>query len=589
MDMHLDTSWCPACAREIMPKRYMVPVAPPPPAPAAPPSSPSSRELPPTCRWRSGSNRIVVSKVQNGDAPTAQRTTRTKSGTIRARGGLLHGTGRVKPNGAVKRSDSATVAPTAPPSAPAQPAAPVKQRTVIDQGPIPLYCSDECRMSDLNSVYGVLSADYDPHREATPAVPHNSFTTLCETESDSSSGGVSSVDSQSSISWSSDSSRSTRVSPSIATLAALYDFPPLPPPAPIIEQVDSQSSSSDSELNFDQYQSGVMMAARRIKAALCPEPVKRSAFNTAPPPPVSRDPIPGWTDGSVAWRSSVYSLSTPTTARQAVGDSNAYKSIVASPHHSRGVQSTFGEASTPTSHCNASTASLPVTRPTAPAAMRSVSYADDLYSKYPLSFSRRSESRTSLSIPGSYPTSSTSSRVSSRQQEKSLLKPGAEGKLLVPDVKLRVNIGSSLSPSVASSASLSSWRSESSYPASSRRSVRSPLSRHSSEISEGALSDQGSKSDDDESLPAPRRPTVESTLWFSSAILFQMSYLMFFPARSWSYDNLMTYPVMQPPRRREKRIQKQVVDGEERDVEVEVEITQSFKQLFLFSGKDASL
>ena len=68
-----------------------------------------------------------------------------------------------------------------------------------------------------------------------------------------------------------------------------------------------------------------------------------------------------------------------------------------------------------------------------------------------------------------------------------------------------------------------------------------------------------------------------------------MSYLMFFPARSWSYDNLMTYPVMQPPRRREKRIQKQVVDGEERDVEVEVEITQSFKQLFLFSGKDASL
>jgi hypothetical protein len=333
------------------------------------------------------------------------------------------------------------------------------------------------------------------------------------------------------------------------------------------------------------------MAARRIKAALCPEPVKRSAFNTAPPPPVSRDPIPGWTDGSVAWRSSVYSLSNPTTPHQAVGEhwsNNASKSIVASPHHSRGVQSTVGEVSTPTSYHNASTASLPVTRPTAPAAMRSVSYADDLYSKYPLSFSRRSESRTSLGIPGSYPTSSAASFR--QQQEKSLLKPGAEGKLLVPDVKLKVKASSSLSPSAASSTSLSSWRSGSSYPASSRRSIRSPLNRHSSEFSEGTLSDQGSKSDDDEPLPAPRRPNVESKLsLFFHLLCVPNAKPSFASARSWSYDNLMTYPVMQPPSRREKRIQRQVVNGEERDIEVEVEVTQSFKQLFLFSGKDASL
>lgn len=43
---HIDTSWCPVCAREIMPKRFLVPVAPPlppsPAAPAPPPSSPSS-------------------------------------------------------------------------------------------------------------------------------------------------------------------------------------------------------------------------------------------------------------------------------------------------------------------------------------------------------------------------------------------------------------------------------------------------------------------------------------------------------------------------------------------------------------------
>ena len=41
--------------------------------------------------------------------------------------------------------------------------------------------------------------------------------------------------------------------------------------------------------------------------------------------------------------------------------------------------------------------------------------------------------------------------------------------------------------------------------------------------------------------------------------------------------------------RKERRIQKQVVNGEEKDIEVEVEIAQPFKQLFLFSGKEVSL
>jgi len=177
---------------------------------------------------------------------------------------------------------------------------------------------------------------------------------------------------------------------------------------------------------------------------------------------------------------------------------------------SRGVQSTVGESSIPSaSFHNASTPSLPVTRSNVPPAMRSTSYAEDLYSKYPLSSSRRSESRTSLMIPGSSPSTSPASGRSSppQRQGRSLLKPGAEGKLLVPDVKMKVHAGTSLSPSVASSASLASWGS--SYPASSRRSVRSPLSRHSSEISEGGMSDQHTNSDADEWLMA-KRPTVES-------------------------------------------------------------------------------
>ena len=425
----------------------------------------------------------------------------------------MHGTGRVKPNGAVKRSNSTTVVkgePTATTPAPSQPAAPLRQRTVIDQGPIPLYCSDECRMSDLNSIYGVLSHDFDPHREST-VVPRDSYTSLasgCEAESISSSGGVSSIDSFSSTSHSSESTRHSRVSSSIATLAALYDFPPLPPPPPIIEQANSQSSCSDSEYDFDQYNSGVMMAARRIKAALCPEPVKRSPFNLTPDISVERQPIPGWTDGSDAWRSSVYSLATPKNDPHCPSNSESNKqpkSIVASPHHSRGVLSTVGEPASTSQH-NASTPSLPVTKPTAPQTKRSTSYAGDLYSKYPLSFSRRSESRISLHTPGSLPTtSSTFARSSSHQRQgRPLLKRGAEGKLLVPDVRMKTFTGSSLSPSAGSSASLASL---SSYPASSQRSTRSPLSQRSSETSEGYLSDQYTKSD---ALPSTTRPSVES-------------------------------------------------------------------------------
>lgn len=363
-------------------------------------------------------------------------------------------------------------------------------------------------MSDLHSNYGVLSHDYDPHRESlsTPPVPHNSFTSIgrtnSETESDSSSGG-SSVESYSSLSWSSESPPSvSHVSPSIATLAALYDFPPLPPPAPIIEQSDS----SDSDSPFNQYQSGIMMAARRIKENMCPEPPKRSAFDTNGPPP-TRQPIPGWTDGSDAWRSTVYSLSSPANAPQYPGDdknTKAYRSTVASPHRSRGVSSTLCEPD----H-SASTGSLPVMQSTGGMpSQRSTSYADDLYSKYPLSSSRRSESRTSLVMSSSPPTSCAASARSSsrRRQEKSLLKPGAEGKLLVPDVKMKTSGASQSNDSSYDAVSVSSWKSGSSYTASSRRSVRSPLSRYGSEISEGGMLMQSPHSN---IVPLPKRPCVE--------------------------------------------------------------------------------
>lgn len=418
---------------------------------------------------------------------------------------------------------------------------------------------------------GVVSLDYDPNREAapTPAVPHNSYTNLgavSGTESDSSSGDASSSDSSS---WSSDVTKVSHVSPSMATLAALYNFPPMPAPAPIIDHSASQSSTGSSQHNFNEFHSGVMMAARRIRAALCPEVVKVNAFSTSTNATTSaaRKPIPGWTDGTDEWRSTVYSLAAPNPCRiDSDRPRSQAHSISASPHHSRGVNSTVGEAST-------STPSLPAPKP---APTRKTS--EDLYSKYPLSFSRRADSRTSLYTAASntsLPPSASSTSLRSSQRQKSLLKKGAEGKLLVPDVKLKAR-----SPSLASfdSTSLASYRSGRSYPA-------SPLSRQGSDVSEESTT---SKRSHPTSLPPlARRPVTESES-YPSYLLWHWLISILFVARSWSYDNLMTYPVMPCATKKEKCIQRQVVDGVECDVEVVVEVPQPMKRLFLFADKDAN-
>lgn len=46
-DISFDTTWCPVCSRQILPKRYYVPIQPQPQAPAVPPSSPTTGGLQP--------------------------------------------------------------------------------------------------------------------------------------------------------------------------------------------------------------------------------------------------------------------------------------------------------------------------------------------------------------------------------------------------------------------------------------------------------------------------------------------------------------------------------------------------------------
>lgn len=515
----------------------------------------------------------------------AMRQARRTTGTIRQKGpgGLVRGTGRVKPNGTIKRSDPKRDAGSAVPQALAQvsPVA-VKHRTVIDQNPTPLYCSDECRLADLNSMYGGLALDYNPDRDPRdspplPPVPHNSFSTIpsLADESDCSSPS-SSPDSQGSTLASECNpfaSECSDINPSIAALARIYDFPPLPPRPPMLDEEPREPA-----IGFDNdYQSGIMMAARRIKETLCSHSDSRKTVRPSGWNQRERGPIPGWTDGSDSWRSSVYSLASPNAPVSSTSlisrDERpaAYSSFVASPHRSTGVYSTIGDNNTPTASVHSPSSSR------LSAAARA-NTSDDLSSKFALAFSRRSDSRTSLS--GSAP-QAQSFPSSTRRRDQNILKPGAEGKLLVPDVKLKASSTSSYHSN--DGASVSSWRS-----GSARSHMRSPLSRHGSEVSVESGSDSTDALPDPDdlpcSLPSAKRPTVESMLTLHGRLSLVVDTVS--TARSWSYDNVTTYPVMPMPPRKEIRYERRVVDGVTTVVETEVEVQPQMKRLFLFPGKE---
>jgi hypothetical protein len=585
---HLDTSWCPVCSRQILPKRYLVPAqlpSNPSPIPAPPPSSPIANGV--SSLLPSPHPPLTFLSFSEDTSPTRSsppRQMRRSTGTIRQKGagGLVRGTGRIKPNGTIKRSDPKRDAtPAVPPTLTQTAPTGGKHRTVIDQNPTPLYCSDKCRLADLNSMYCGLSLDYNPDRDPRdspplPPVPHNSFSTIPSLgdESDCSSPSTSPQSQGSTLASEHNpfSSESPDMNPSIAALARIYDFPPLPPRPTLLDEEPREAT-----IEFDNdYQSGIMMAARRIKDSLCSQSDSTKTVRSSGQAPRERRPIPGWTDGSDSWRSSVYSLTSPNTPFSSTSLSSrderpaAYSSFVASPHRSTGVYSTIGENNTPM----APTHSAGASRLSAAARANT---SDDLYSKYALAFSRRSDSRSSLS--GSAP-QAQSFPVPTRRREQKILKPGAEGKLLVPDVKLKASSPTSVHSN--DGASVSSYRSSST-----RSYMRSPLSRQGSEVSVESGSDSMDALPDHElpcSLPAMKRPTVESMFAPPGLLLWRSDSAC--TARSWSYDNVTTYPVMPMPRRKETRYERRVVDGVATVVETEVEVQPELKRLFLFPGKE---
>jgi len=188
---------------------------------------------------------------------------------------------------------------------------------------------------------------------------------------------------------------------------------------------------------------------------------------------------------------------------------------------------------------------------------------EELIAKFNDMFTMRCEARMAQS-----PSHSRSSTTSSQpiKRERSILQLGAEGKLLVPDVKLKVRTSSNMSISSANATPMS--------PTSSRKIARSPLS---------------SNSDSREEIRTSftlKRPIIESSSESSYLSVFHVSLtISSLTARSWSYDNVKTYPIMELPPKKVKRLETQLIDGEECQVEVEVEVHEERKRLFLFAPK----
>jgi len=462
--MDFDIAWCPACDKQIAPKRYTIKV--PRESPIPPPAPPPSPK-------------------------------RSKGKT----GGLVNGTGRLRHNGTIK-------APPAPPVV-------MKERTVIEQGPTPLYCSDECQFADLHAQR--RDAPMDP---AVEEPQHDSTPT------------------------------------SVDKFLKFYNLPPLPKvpsfaPTPVMPELP--------------WTSGIMMAGKLIDS-LCPPPQKPYVGKYRPVEE-PRKPTKGWNDGSNAWRDAVYSKNSQSIFEDRHPDAFPTRTPVAFSH-----RSSAPSFSTSPTHPVQVPDSEKMLADFAGKFVRSTSFS-------PSSASSRAASSSSVSSAPASSSAASSSSAPSPRRERSLVHKAAEGMLVVPNIKLKVNSG-------ASSSSLTGGYG-------SRRSVRSPLSATSMSMSSTTSSESGEEEEDDgnntercvSSLSkrvAARRALPES---MSPSFFFSFLYLSFHPARSWSYDNMLTYdamPVM-PQMRKVKKPQLQIIDGKERIVEIEVEELHERKCLFTFA------
>ncbi|KAF7422384.1 hypothetical protein PC9H_010540 [Pleurotus ostreatus] len=454
--MDYDDAWCPVCGREIIPKRYLVPIqpdAPPAPAPAPPPSSPQS-------------------------SPTKLNGKKSKTTRTRVAGGLVQGTGRVKPNGALKPPPPPT--PAVETKTTNSKAQPPRTRLVIDPAPLPLYCSDECRVADMH-----FSSDIHPLGHATT---RSTLSRSPDSMSSSTNTSGSTVDSRKSSS-------------------SGYGFPPVPP---LVTSTSISPPSSADEWEISPTVPSKPFDAKKTLRSLVPEPRKRQQFGNYIVPPEPLKEIRGWTDDSNAWRATVYGLvdTDPSDLAARPEMEEVYRKHNACAHRAKGVYSTVGTK-------DISTIPAPAPSPR--------SYEDEL-----LLYNYHSSFVRARSLT---PSCASGKSRSPPTKQRPLVHPLAQGKLLAPNLKLRDHTGSCSSLSSST--------------------VRSPSSK-GSQVEGGAY--------------GYKRPVIET--------------------RSWSYDNVPTYQPMKMPPSIEKRKVKQIVDGVEKEVTIEVEVENNGKRLFNFPDKE---
>ncbi|KAJ3771121.1 hypothetical protein FB446DRAFT_704895 [Lentinula raphanica] len=318
-----------------------------------------------------------------------------------------------------------------------------KTKTVIDQGPYPLYCSDECKMADM------LHQHEDVYAPPTYSIYNNS--------SSARSHHIKSENTEGS------------------------------PPSDV-ESDCLSSTTTDLSYPSPTFESSALPATQSI--ACQPKQRSRSFLN-------------GSTSRS-APRHIPSSLPTTSTLSHAFGDHEAK-----------------------------------FTPPT---------QDDYLLSQFQGSFTRRSESRVSMysgpSSPSSRSPPSLSALSTSPRRERPLLPQSAQGKLLVPDVYIRVPTRPSTSRRESSS-SLASLSSISSAPgafttrnrtgsmasiSSSRASLKSPLARYGNELGDDEkehcdLSEEDEYACEDD---APLSPGIGGFRFGPRPLMSDM--------RAWSFD-----------------------------------------------------
>jgi hypothetical protein len=298
----------------------------------------------------------------------------------------------------------------------------------------------------------VYDYDFDPLRHGVQ--PNATASVLPQRQGSASSDAASSptdTDSSSTSDFSHALALSyADMSPSMATLAAHYKFAELP--APTFIRPTTVVEFAPRRLAVDSSVDATVLPERQMKPASQPEQMKKTFMSPSERYTAKlkqRMPIPSQTDGSDVWRQDVYCAS-PSQDSTLVNSSEA-----TSPSTAYGGSSRRPSVGKSVAGSSSRTASMPPVHRTQPDA----SALAEIYGPGYTLFDPSREAKRAALFPGpsSLPTRSRSSLVYAKR-EVPLLPAAAQGKLLVPNIKLKRTTSAASVTSVASAATSRSPR-----------------------------------------------------------------------------------------------------------------------------------